>query len=206
MGDQAIAGRPGTRWSDRTLERAARGQVALPFATTERSRRDQHRRVLVFALVAAVTIAVANAAVLIFTGIMPGLRDPAVRGPDTIDAAVIVLVVVPAIAALVLYGILWLVVLWGVRDADGRPWRYEVTADGFAVIRSDCTRLAAPWKSWGYEGYSYRQHRGAVLAISALHLTLDGRAVTVELLRTRRPRRLARALLQGLAAHGRADG
>lgn len=205
-GDQGSARAPGTSWKDPLLQQAARGTVDLPFVTTERSRRDQHRRILAFALGGAIAITLANAVVLTLAGIMPGLRDPAVRGPDSTEAVVVVLLVVPAIGALVLYGILWLATLWGVRDADGHPWRIEVTADALALTQTDGTRVAAPWPRWRYEGYSYRQYRGAKLVMSALHLSLDGRAFAIDFFRTRQPRRLARAVLQHLAAHGRTDG
>lgn len=204
-GDQGTARAPGTSWKDPLLQRAARGTVDLPFVTTERSRRDQHRRILAFALGSAIAIALANAVVLTLAGIMPGLRDPAVRGPDSTEAAVILLLVVPAVGALVLYGILWLATLWGVRDAAGHPWRIEATADTLALTQTDGTRIAAPWASWQYQGYSYRQYRGAKLVMSALHLSLDGRPFTIGFFRTRRPRGLARAVLQRLAAHGRTD-
>jgi hypothetical protein len=206
MGDQAIGRDAGSRWTDPHLRRAARGTVALPLVTSERSRRDQHRRILAFALATALAVALANAVVLTLAGIMPGLRDPEIRGPDSSEAAVIVLLVVPVVAAFVLYGILWLAALWGVRDTDGHPWRYEVTTDALAVTQADGTRVTAPWPRWRYEGYSYRQYKGAALVVSALHLSLDGRALTIDFFRTRRPRRLARAVLQQLAAHGRAEG
>jgi hypothetical protein len=198
--------RPGTTWRDVMLERSARGRLDLPLVVQERSRRDQHRRILRFAAIAAIALAIANAAIFGGTGSLSGLTDPKLRDPNLPTIAAVVLLAVPLGVAVLIYGIFWFATVRGMRDDDGHPWRIEATEHELVITRADSTRLAAPWSRWSYESYRFTTYNGAPIAVTALALSLDGRAMVIDLRRASRPRRLLRAILQRLAAHGRATG
>jgi hypothetical protein len=199
---------PATQWRDVMLERSARGRVDLPMVSQERGRGGQQARSLKFAALAAIVLFVANAAIFFGTGrSFARLIDPKLRDPSVVTTAGVVLLGIPLAVALLIYAIFWFRTVRGVRDADGHPLRIDLSEQELAITRADGMRLAAPWARWRWERYTFASYNGAPIGILSFVLSLDGRSsVLVDLRRAPRPRRLLRAVLQRLAANGRATG
>ncbi len=196
----------GTEWQDSMLRNAARGTVALPLDTRERSRRDQMRHVLTIVAAAMAALAVANAGVLAAAGILHGFRDPTITGPDTFALSLFIVAGVPLAAGLFLFLLLGWFLVWRFRDADGHPWIFRATETDFTIVTADGAVIQAPWPRWRYESYRYNTYKNAKLALTGLDLSVDGRPIAIDVLRVRSPRHLVRAILQRIAAHGGATG
>lgn len=192
----------GREWQDRMLRAAARGRLSLPVDARERTRADQFRRAATIAAAGAFALAIANTAVLYFAGLLPGYRDPGIRGPDTGEIATLVILWVPLGVGAFLLALLGFIFVLRVRDTDGHPWIFRATETDFTIVDANGTVIQAPWLRWRYEGYRYNTYRGAQLAVTGLELSVDGRPVSINFLRVPAPRRLLRAILQRLAAHG----
>jgi hypothetical protein len=198
------ANAPGTFWRDTLLQRAARGRVELPLLTHERSRSQQNGYAARIAVITTLATAAGLATILVTVLVTSGPK-----GGSTADLpmiAAVLLLGLPVGIGLIVYLIFWLSAVRRVRDGDGHPYRFEATADAFAVTRSDGTRIAAPWQRWTYRAYRYTSYHGSPIAVRDLELACDGRSIVIHVPRTRRARQLLRAVLQRLAAHGAAAG
>lgn len=182
MGDRPV-------WLDQWIGKLLRPKQALPVNAAERSRSQQHGRLLLM--------------IFVFLVVLSALFGFAMFGSDlrsvSLGEKLKIAVGVPVGLAVLMYLFLYWVFVRGKADHQGHPWKFRATAQG---LRVDCGAgqiLDAPWSRWQYEAYTYmtvKMQRG----ITGIDISLDGKKIAIDLKRMNNGLALARAVVQQLAA------
>jgi len=182
------------QWLDYWLEKLLRPVQKLPVFADERTAKEQHRRVLYFALATLVSLVVAFGGSLLAMGVAP--QFPTMTLLHMVGT-------LPVVVAVLMYGFLYLVLVRGRKD-DDHPWRWAATKQGLMLKRSTGKIHEGTWAQWRYEGYRYISYRGS-RGVTVLEVSLNGEKFPIDLKRIKgiRPSlRLARAVVQQLAVEG----
>jgi hypothetical protein len=191
--NEATPGKP--RWLDYSLEKLLRPVQKLPVFADERTAKEQHRRVQYFALATLLSLMVTLGGALLAMGIAPQFPTMTLLH---------MVVTLPVVVAVLMYGFLYLVFVHGRKDDGDHPWRYAATKQGLIVKRRNGKTHEGTWAQWRFEGYRYMSYRGS-RGVTGLDLSLNGETLYLDLKRIKgmRPHlRLARAVVQQLAVEG----
>ncbi len=183
------------QWLDEWLEKLLRPVQKLPVFADERTAQEQHRRVQYFALATLLSLMVAFGGALFAMGIAQQFPTMTLLH---------MVVTLPVVVAVLMYGLLYLVLVRGRKDDGDHPWRWAATKQGLMLKRSTGKIYEGTWAQWRFEGYRYMSYRGS-RGVTGLEVSLDGETIVIDLKRIKgiRPNlRLARAVVQQLAVEG----
>lgn len=199
MTDSAPAARPD--WSgDAMLKPWRRGELDLPFTTSERSRREQFRRLVAFVLGTGAIICVVIFAMLVIFGLVPELhRDPRVTSTSA-DPWLVARITLGA----GVIGALALAVILGpsmnkTPTGQGHPLTLTASEAGLAITTAEGETIAAAWADWRLVEYFTTVVARNVPVIQTLVLAQGERSFQIELLAVRHQRKLLKAVARKLA-------
>ena len=200
MSDRPAATTSG--WADdEMLKPWRRGELDLPFTTSERTRRGQLHRLIAFVLGTGAIICVVIFAMLVIFGLVPELyRDPRMTStsPDPWFVAKITFGS-GGIGALVLAVIL-APILSKAPTGPGHPLTLTASEAGLVVTTAEGETIAAAWADWRLVEYFTTMVSRHVPVIQTLVLAHGDRSFQIELLAVRHQRKLLKAVARKLAS------
>ena len=188
-------------WADdEMLKPWRRGDLDLPFTTSERTRREQMHRLIAFVLGTGAIICLVIFAMLVVFGLVPELyRDPRITStaPDPWFVAKITLGA-GGIGALALAVILAPIVNRSPTGA-GHPFTLTASEAGLAITTAEGETIAAAWADWRLAEYFTTTVARHVPVIQTLILAHGDRTFQIELLAVRHQCRLLKAVARKMA-------